>query len=107
MRNAGRRSPAPARRGPTGFPLVNASDAATYLRRDHGVRIAPATVRNWARRKRIRTHGLGRDRYDLREVVEYAKARAALETSHMDVTHFESTGDLCNEPDEESDTHGP
>lgn len=83
MRGAGRRHHRPAQRGPEGFPLVNATDAATYLRRDHGIRVAPATIRDWARRKQITTHALGRDRYDLREVFAHAQRRARLDSNSL------------------------
>jgi hypothetical protein len=53
--------------------LVNASDAALYFRVVHSVCVQPATIRQWASRKRIGSHGVRRERYDLREIVAYAK----------------------------------
>lgn len=54
---------------------VNASDVALYVRKAYGVELKPATIRQWATRRRIATYGNRRERYDLREVVEYAKRR--------------------------------
>jgi hypothetical protein len=53
--------------------LVNASDVALYVRKAFGVELKPATIRQWAARKRIATYGHRRERYDLREVVAYAQ----------------------------------
>lgn len=53
--------------------LVNTSDIALYVRKAFGVELKPATVRQWAARRRIRTYGHRRERYDLREVVDYAQ----------------------------------
>jgi hypothetical protein len=58
--------------------LVNATDATIHLRRAHGVRLSPATIRQWAARKHIGSHSLRRERYDLREIVEHAKTRGLL-----------------------------
>jgi hypothetical protein len=55
--------------------LVNATDAVIWLRRAHNVRLSPATIRQWAARKHIGSHSLRRERYDLREIEEHARAR--------------------------------
>jgi hypothetical protein len=52
--------------------LVNASDIALYVFRAFHVTLKPATIRQWAVRKRIGTYGFRRERYDLREVVAFA-----------------------------------
>jgi hypothetical protein len=56
-----------------GRQLVNSSDASTFFRRYFHVRVAPATIRQWVTRKHIGSYGKGRERYDLREIVEYAR----------------------------------
>ncbi len=61
------------------YPLVNATDATIHLRRAYGVRLSPATIRKWAARHHITTHGLGRERYDLREIIEHARSRGLLD----------------------------
>lgn len=58
--------------------LINANDAATHLRRAYGVRLSPATIRQWAARGHIKTHGFHRERYDLREVVQHAHNRGLI-----------------------------
>lgn len=58
--------------------LVNATDAVIWLRRAHNVRLSPATIRQWAARKHIGSHSLRRERYDLREVVQHARARGLI-----------------------------
>lgn len=58
--------------------LINATDAVIHLRRAYGLRLSPATIRQWAARKHIGTHSLRRERYDLREVVEHARSRGLL-----------------------------
>jgi hypothetical protein len=58
--------------------LINASDAATHLRRAYGVRLSPATIRQWAARGHIGSHSLKRERYDLREIVEHARERGLI-----------------------------
>lgn len=62
----------------TSRSLVNASDIALYLWKAHRVRVKPATIRQWASRKRIATYGIRRERYDLREVVAYAERVGAI-----------------------------
>jgi hypothetical protein len=58
--------------------LVNATDAVIWLRRTHGVRLSPATIRQWAARGHIGSHSFRRERYDLREVVERARQRGLI-----------------------------
>jgi hypothetical protein len=58
--------------------LVNATDVALYFWRAHRVRIKPATIRQWAHRRHIPSHGFRRERYDLREVVAYARAQGII-----------------------------
>lgn len=58
--------------------LVNATDAVIHLRRAHGVRLSPATIRQWAARRKIGSYGFRRERYDLREVVAHARERGLL-----------------------------
>lgn len=60
--------------------LVNASDVALYVRRAFGVELKPATIRKWAERRRIATYGHRRERYDLREVVDYARRQKMIPT---------------------------
>ena len=52
--------------------LVNSSDIVMYLYETYGVRLKPVTIRTWATRRKIKTYGSQRERYDLREVLEYA-----------------------------------
>jgi hypothetical protein len=56
--------------------LVDATMAVIHLRRAHHIRLTPATIRQWAARGHIHSHGFGRLRYDLREIVEHALRRA-------------------------------
>lgn len=58
--------------------LVNATDAIIWLRRAHGVRLSPATIRQWAARNHIGSHSLRRERYDLREIEQHARSRGLL-----------------------------
>jgi hypothetical protein len=56
--------------------LVNALDVAHYLRVTYDVEVQPATIRKWASRGRIGSHSMHRDargRYDIREVIAYAR----------------------------------
>lgn len=53
--------------------LVTSSEITVYFAVVHRVEVKPATVRQWASRGRIGTHGSGRGRYSLREVVAFAK----------------------------------
>ena len=55
--------------------LINATDAAIELRRTYGIQLSPVTIRQWAARKRIGSYGFRRERYDLREIVDYAQSR--------------------------------
>lgn len=59
--------------------LVKSADVELYFRVFHQVELKAATVRQWASRGRIATHGFGqgskRARYSLREVVAFAKAQ--------------------------------
>lgn len=53
--------------------LVTATDAATFLRRYHQLRVCPATIRQWAARKHITSHSVtSRARYDLAELEAFA-----------------------------------
>jgi hypothetical protein len=58
--------------------LVNATDAVIHLRRAYGVRLSPATIRQWAARNHIGSHSFRRERYDLREIVNHAHARGLI-----------------------------
>ncbi len=49
--------------------------ASTHIQRAYHVTIKPATIRQWAARKKIKTYHLGRMRYDLREIIEHAQNR--------------------------------
>ncbi len=60
------------------YPLVNATDAVIWLRRTHGVRLSPATIRQWAARKHIGSHSFRRERYDLREIERHARDRGLI-----------------------------
>jgi predicted site-specific integrase-resolvase len=55
--------------------------AAIHMQR-LGVRVNPATIRQWARRGHITVYrgGQHRYRYDLREIVEHAQHRGLLDT---------------------------
>jgi hypothetical protein len=57
------------------FPrdLLTASDVSLYFRLTHRTEVKSATIRQWASRGHINTHGKGRQRYSLREVVAYAQ----------------------------------
>lgn len=58
--------------------LVNAGDAVLELRRTYGVQLSPVTIRQWAARRHIGSYGHGRERYDLREIIEHARVRGLL-----------------------------
>lgn len=58
--------------------LINATDAVTHLRRAYGIRLSPATIRQWAARDHIGSHSLRRERYDLREIIAHARERGLL-----------------------------
>lgn len=58
--------------------LINARDAVTHLRRAYGLRLSPATIRQWAARDHIGSHSFRRERYDLREIVEHARERGLI-----------------------------
>lgn len=58
--------------------LVNATDAVIHLRRAYGLRLSPATIRQWAARKHIGSHSFRRERYDLREIERHARERGLL-----------------------------
>ena len=64
----------PARR----HDLINANDAALWIWRAHHILVKPATIRQWAARKHITSHGFRRERYDLREIVAYATERGII-----------------------------
>jgi hypothetical protein len=51
---------------------VTAADIVRHILKAHKVKLASSTIRSWATRGQIGTYGRGRERYDLREVVEYA-----------------------------------
>jgi hypothetical protein len=53
-------------------------DVVFYVRRAFGVEIKPGTIRQWAARRKIATYGNRRERYDLREVVDYATKRGII-----------------------------
>jgi hypothetical protein len=74
------------RRRPGGgrFLLVNAPEAARHLLRAHGVRVRPETIRQWAARGRIGSHSLGRDRYDIAEIEQYAKQIGLVQAAGSD-----------------------
>lgn len=56
------------------YDLVNANDAALHFLKAHGVRIKPATIRQWASRRQIGTHSATRrERYDIREIERRAR----------------------------------
>lgn len=59
--------------------LVDAVMAAIHMQR-LGVRVNPATIRQWARRGHITVYRGGQQRYDLREIVEHAQNRGLLDT---------------------------
>lgn len=54
---------------------VDATVAALHLQLAYGVRIQPATIRQWGRRGHITRRRQGRARYNLLEVVAHATAR--------------------------------
>ena len=58
--------------------LVNASDVVLYVRRAFGAELKPGTIRLWAHRRKILTYGNRRERYDLREVLEYARKQGII-----------------------------
>lgn len=58
--------------------LVNVNDAAFFVMVTWKVRLYPATIRQWAHRRHIGTYSRRRERYDLREVVAYARARGLI-----------------------------
>lgn len=53
--------------------LITTQDAIRHLRRAYGVSVPPATIRQWASRKKIGTHSFRRDRFDLREIEDCAR----------------------------------
>jgi hypothetical protein len=57
--------------------LVNAIVAAHYIKTTYQLTVSPVTVRSWARRGRIGSHGAGRqgDRFDLDEIDIYIRKR--------------------------------
>lgn len=57
--------------------LVSSVDAAFFFRRAYHVTIKPTTIRQWACRHQVKTHG-GRACYDLRELEGYARGRGLL-----------------------------
>jgi hypothetical protein len=59
--------------------LVSASMATTHLRRAYGLRIADATIRQWAARGLIGRYGFGWYRYDLAEIEEVVQRRGLLD----------------------------
>ena len=58
--------------------LVNASDVVLYMQKAYKVRLSPATIRSWAARRRIATYGNRRERYDLKEVEDYALKKGVI-----------------------------
>jgi hypothetical protein len=58
--------------------LINAGDAVLYLKRAHGVEVKATTIRQWASRRHIGSHGYRRERYDLREIVAYVILRGII-----------------------------
>jgi len=52
--------------------LVSPADIIYYVRKAYGVELKSGTIRQWAARRKIGTYGRRRERYDLREVVDYA-----------------------------------
>jgi hypothetical protein len=55
------------------WDLLTASDVSLYFRVTYRTEVKSATIRQWASRGHINTHGKGRQRYSLREVVAYAQ----------------------------------
>lgn len=58
--------------------LVDSVMAALHFQRNHKVTIKPATIRQWAARKKITTHHGSERRYDLRELEKYAREKGLL-----------------------------
>lgn len=55
--------------------LLTSAEVSLYLRVFHHAEVRADTIRQWASRQHINTHGKGPRRYSLREVIAYAKDR--------------------------------
>lgn len=59
--------------------LVTAADAAHWIRTTYGAQVRPDRIRQWAARKLIARHpACGRARFDLHEVVAYARSKGLI-----------------------------
>lgn len=57
---------------------VDAAMASVHLLWAYGVQVPPATIRQWAKRDHITRLPRGQYRYELNEVVTYARERGLL-----------------------------
>jgi hypothetical protein len=57
--------------------LIDATAAALHIKDTYGVVVAPATIRSWARRRRIGNYGAGRTgaHFDLDEIDAFVRKR--------------------------------
>lgn len=62
----------------TRLVLVDSVAAAWHLQRAYQLDIQPGTIRVWAHRGYIQVHKDGRYRYNLLEIVEYARERGLI-----------------------------
>lgn len=58
--------------------LVNPADIIYYVHKAFGVELKSGTIRQWAARRKIGTYGHRRERYDLREVLNYARSQGII-----------------------------
>ena len=58
--------------------MVDSVMAAVHLQRAYHVTVRPATIRQWAARRYIKTHGFGKLRYDLHDVERHARKRGLI-----------------------------
>lgn len=61
--------------------MVSSVMASIWFARAYGKRVLPATICQWACRKKITTQGAGRNRYNLREIDTFARKSGALDRS--------------------------
>ena len=66
--------------------LVNPADIIYYVRKAYGVELKSGTIRQWAARRKIGTYGRRRERYDLKEVVDYATKQGIIRKRGNDGT---------------------
>lgn len=85
-------------------PLVDSWTVSMCLLVTHNLQIKPATIRTWARRGKIPTHGTGRYRYRVSDVQDYLQKEQILARSCTVLAQSKTAPQLS--PSEEARRYG-